>query len=219
MSGMVNWIAAEDADSQKDNFASSEREAGHGADQERQGNWSGASGAADRSLGKFSSQEQPWQELPVHNFPAQINPAQDAELGETALDRNPDVWLYRKRTMALLRRYMRYSVETGRLPSIVGREMFRSRISHYTVTTFEDRVIFVRDVERCLEQLDKFDQQIIARVVLEEHGHDRAAALLGCARRTIERRLPEVLDMLSEAFLAAGLLLPGPERPPEAEKR
>ena len=35
--------------------------------------------------------------------------------------------IYRARTVAMLRRYMRYSIETGRLPSILGREFFERR--------------------------------------------------------------------------------------------
>src|SRR5579872_4845068 len=37
---------------------------------------------------------------------------------------NPDLWLYRDRTVALLRRYMRLSIEVGRMPSLLGREFF-----------------------------------------------------------------------------------------------
>ena len=37
---------------------------------------------------------------------------------------NPDLWLYRDRTVGLLKRYLRYSVEVGRLPSLLGREFF-----------------------------------------------------------------------------------------------
>ena len=40
---------------------------------------------------------------------------------------NPDLWLYRPRTVAILKRYMRMSVEVGRLPSLLGREIFRSQ--------------------------------------------------------------------------------------------
>ncbi len=146
-----------------------------------------------------------WEDLPSHTFPL---PGDDPETGEleTAQDRNPDIWLYRKRTTALLRRYMRFSLEAGRLPSVIGREFFRAKITSYTSTTFEDRVIFVHDVETCLERLDPFDQQIIARIVLQEHDHERAAGLLQCTRKTIERRIPELLDEMSEEFLRVGLL-------------
>ena len=43
-------------------------------------------------------------------------------------------------TVTMLRRYMRYSIETGRLPSLLGREFFRTQVTSYTVVTFEDRV-------------------------------------------------------------------------------
>jgi hypothetical protein len=51
---------------------------------------------------------------------------------------------YRDRTIALLRRYFMLSIETGRLPSLLGREFFRAKCSSYRLVTFEDAVIFVR---------------------------------------------------------------------------
>src|SRR5579864_1098219 len=60
-------------------------------------------------------------------------------------DRERERRTYRGRTVAMLRRYMRYSIETGRLPSLLGREFFRAKVTSYTVVTFEDRVIFVHD--------------------------------------------------------------------------
>ena len=41
------------------------------------------------------------------------------------VSRDPDIWLYRERTIALLKRYLRISIEVGRLPSLLGRELFR----------------------------------------------------------------------------------------------
>jgi hypothetical protein len=70
--------------------------------------------------------------------------------------------IYRARTVGMLRRYMRYSLETGRLPSLLGREFFRAKVTSYTVVTFEDRVIFVHDMEKCLDKLDEFSRQLIA---------------------------------------------------------
>jgi hypothetical protein len=60
--------------------------------------------------------------------------------GETEMD----LWPYRRRTVALLRRYGQASVEVGRVPSLLGREFFRSRVSSYTLRNFEDVVIFGR---------------------------------------------------------------------------
>jgi hypothetical protein len=59
---------------------------------------------------------------------------------------NPDLWLYRDRTLGLLYRYFKLSMEAGRLPSILGQEFFRNQITSYSVSSFEDVVIFVHDV-------------------------------------------------------------------------
>jgi DNA-directed RNA polymerase specialized sigma24 family protein len=152
--------------------------------------------------------------LPVHDFPKQKQDFNETKIRRAAnsyWDRDPDLWMYRKKTAALLRRYMRWSIEAGRLPSLLGRELFRAKVTAYTATTFEDRVIFIHDIEKCLNRLASFDREIVARVVLQEHEHPQAARILHCTRRTIERRLPEVLDELSEAFLKARLLEPLPE--------
>jgi hypothetical protein len=164
----------------------------------------------------------PCEELPVHIFPAELNvpegaPPEDAGLEDAGpeddpLDRNPDLWLYRKRTVGLLRRYMRFSIETGRLPSFVGREFFRAKVTYYAATTFEDRVIFVRDVEKCMNRLEYWDQQLIVRIILQEHGQEQTARILQCSRSSVARRLPEVLDLLSEDFLRVGLLAGLPSR-------
>lgn len=119
---------------------------------------------------------------------------------------DPDLWLYRDRTAAMLRRYFRCSIEVGRLPSLLGREFFRTRVTCYRAGTFEDIVIFVHDVERCLEKLDNFEKALLGKVVLEDFTHCEAARLMGCWRRTVGRRLPEALDHLSDIFLTAGLL-------------
>ena len=113
---------------------------------------------------------------------------------------------YRRRTVAMLRRYMRYSIETGRLPSLLGREWFRAKVTSYSVVTFEDRVIFVHDMEMCLERLDEFSRQIIARHILQEHDCSATARLLHCGERTVRRLTPLVLDELSEILLEAGLM-------------
>lgn len=156
-----------------------------------------------------------WKDLPAHNLPAPTAIASGAELEARAdWDRDPDLWLYRRKTTSLLRRYMQWSLEAGRVPSLLGRELFRAKISAYTATTFEARVIFLHDTERCLSRLKGFDGQIIARIVLQEYDHDAAARILQCDRKTIERRLPELIDELSEAFLKADLL----ERLPETRE-
>ncbi len=74
--------------------------------------------------------------------------------GETEME----LWPYRRRTVALLRRYARASVEVGRLPSLLGREFFRSRVTSYTMRNFEDVVIFVADMEQAIEKLNALEK-------------------------------------------------------------
>src|SRR5690349_16669432 len=119
-------------------------------------------------------------------LPALLGVAEPSTDPRPRLDEEP--WLdsdsvfsvYRGETIKLLRKYFRLSIEIGRLPSLVGREFFRSRISSTRMHTFEDVVIFAHDVERCLALLDDFSQQMIARVILQEYEQYEAAKLLGC---------------------------------------
>jgi len=122
------------------------------------------------------------------------------------LGHDPGLWLYRDRTVGMLRRYLRLSIEVGRLPSLLGREFFRTRVTSYTVSTFEDAVIFVHDVERILERLDAFEKKLIAKVVFQDYSKDDAARLLNCGVRTVARRFPETVDRLTEILLEGGLL-------------
>ncbi len=146
-------------------------------------------------------------ELPAHQFPAR--PAQEERAGTEAMEdpeREQEWRIYRRRTVAMLRRYMRYAIETGRLPSVLGREFFRARVTSYTVVTFEDRVIFVHDMEMCLARLDEFSRRVLSRVVLQEYEQEEAAHLLGCTRMTVHRKLVEALDRLKDILLEVGLL-------------
>ena len=139
--------------------------------------------------------------VPAPTFSGQEVPAQSESDG-----RNADLWLYRERTIGMLRRYLRFALEVGRLPSILGRELFRSKITSYRMASFEDAVIFVHDVERALEQLMFFHQQLIATIIFQEYTHDEAAEVLRCGRRTITREFPLAIDCVSEIFLNGGLL-------------
>jgi hypothetical protein len=168
--------------------------------------------ADKRPLGESSGADALLEGLPAHNFPARPAAPDEAQMQDDPLDRNPDLWMYRKRTVGLLHRYLRFSLETGRLPSFIGREFFRSKVTCYTATTFEDRVIFVRDVEKSLERLAYGDQQLVARTIFQEHSQEQTARILRWGLRTVERRLPQVLDLLSEDFLRVGLLAAVPSK-------
>lgn len=132
----------------------------------------------------------------------------------TDLGGDPELWLYRERTIALLKRYLRISIEVGRLPSLLGRELFRSKVTSYRMSSFEDAVIFVHDVERALDQLDNFGKDLVAVVIFQDYSQDEAAEVLRCARRTVCREFSETINKISELFLDGGLLNRLPQRRP-----
>jgi len=210
MSEMVRWIAAEGSRFRND--ISSPK-------------------GTQRDTGKCIHENQGphVRDLVAHNFASQVVAKNATEAGQVIAEQDqrsrvsqkrrdpghPQIksWeyererrIYRGRTVAMLRRYMRYSMETGRLPSLVGKEFFRSNVTKYRVTTFEDRVIFVHDMERCLGRLDEFAREVLARVVLQEYEHEEAARMFGCTRMTVHRKLLEALDALSEILLEVELL-------------
>ena len=119
----------------------------------------------------------------------------------------PEYSIYRDHCIMLLRRYFSMSIEIERLPSILGRECFTTRTEDYHTHSFEDTVVFVIDVERCLERLYLFDQELIACIILQEYPEEEAVKILHCSSRTIERRLPEALDFLTATFLQNGMLM------------
>lgn len=126
---------------------------------------------------------------------------------------DPDLWFYRSKTMALLTRYARASVETGRLPSMLGREFFRSRFSSYSIRNFEDVVIFVHDMEQAINKLEPLHRRLLAMNVLEEYSPPEVARLLRCPLRNVERFIPEALDELSRVLLEVGLMQKAPSVP------
>jgi hypothetical protein len=115
---------------------------------------------------------------------------------------------YRKYTEALLRRYAHMSLELGRVPSLLGKEMFRGKVTHYVVRGFDDVVIFVHDMEKCMAKLEPEQQQLIERIAVQEYGQGEAAGLLGLSLRTAIRRYASALDELTEIFLERKLLDP-----------
>lgn len=114
---------------------------------------------------------------------------------------------YRKHTEKMLRRYLYASMQVGRAPSILGEPIGRGWVSSRPVRTFEDAVIFVLDVEACLNRLDSLDRQMLSRIVLQEYTQAEAADMLGISLRSVTSKYPQALDRLTEKLLDAGLLL------------
>jgi hypothetical protein len=131
------------------------------------------------------------------------------EAGDESATSDPPIALafLRKHTERMLRRYLYASMQVGRSPSILGDPVGRGWVSSRRVRTFEDAVIFVLDVERCLDRLGSLDRAMLSRIVLQEYTQAEAAVLLGMSPRTISYKFPLALDRLTEQLLENGLLI------------
>jgi hypothetical protein len=136
-------------------------------------------------------------------------PAEQSQAKPATKSPAPDSGLafYRKHTESLLRRYLYASMQVGRTPSILGEPIARGWATSRPVRTFEDAIIFVLDVERCLNQLGSLDRQMLSRIVLQEYTQTETAALLGMCVRTVSYKFPQAVDRLTEKLLATGLLV------------
>lgn len=117
-----------------------------------------------------------------------------------------DAMFFRSQTMAIVRHFYEIASQIGRLPSILGREFFRAKISHHAIPSFEEQVVFVHDVEQALGQLGEEDAEVLALVGLFHCTLDDAAAILGRSRRLVVVQYSDSIDKLAEIFLEAGLL-------------
>jgi hypothetical protein len=120
----------------------------------------------------------------------------------------PGLVFYRQYTEGLLRRFMKMSMQSGRIPSLLGRELFRGKVTSCRVQGFDDVVIFVHDVGRCLEQLDPGLRHLVRRIALEEYTQQETAAMLGLSLRSVVTRYAEAIDKLTGMFLERKLLEP-----------
>lgn len=115
---------------------------------------------------------------------------------------------YRKYTEGLLRRYLRLSMQAGRVPSLLSREMFRGNVTHYRVRGFEEVIIFCHDVEQRLAKLNNTERELIKRVALQQYTQGEAAGMLGMSLSNLIQRYGQAVDRLTRMFLDAGLLNP-----------
>jgi hypothetical protein len=120
---------------------------------------------------------------------------------------SPCLAFYRKHTEKLLRRYLYASMQVGRAPSILADPVGRGWASSRPVRTFEDAVIFVLDVERCLDRLDGLERELLSRIVLQSYTQAETADLLGMSPRSVYSKFVLALDRLTEQLLGAGILL------------
>jgi hypothetical protein len=156
-------------------------------------------------------------ESAVHHIERQLpNPETGTETGteaEPELQPQPEAeplasWaFYRKHTENLLRRYLYASMQVGRSPNLLGESIGRGWVSSRRVRTFEDALIFVLDVERCLKRLTLLDQQLITRRFIQEYTKQEVADILGISLTGVIVKLPQALDRLTESLVESDLLV------------
>ncbi len=119
---------------------------------------------------------------------------------------SPEMAFYRTYTEAILRRYGVLSMESGRVPSLLGREMFRGKVTSYRVHGFDDVIIFVHDVEQCIRLLTPEQQRLIHRIGVQEYTFGEVASMLRLSLRSVQRRYFAAVDELTTILLKRRLL-------------
>jgi hypothetical protein len=97
-------------------------------------------------------------------------------------------------------------MELGQPQSALGKMVLRGRVSSYRLRTFEDGLVFVLDVEKCIKQLDRTSRRVVAFVAVEDYTMMEAVTLTGQSLRSIARIYGEAMDRLTDLFLRFGLL-------------
>lgn len=118
----------------------------------------------------------------------------------------PQLAFYRKYTEAMLRRYLKLSMEAGRVSSLIGQDLFRGNVSHCAVSGFDDVVIFVTDVTRCLDTLEPGQRFLVRSIAIEGYTQGETAASRGLPLRSVIRRYTEAIDHLTRLFLDRRML-------------
>jgi DNA-directed RNA polymerase specialized sigma24 family protein len=72
--------------------------------------------------------------------------------------------------------------------------------------SFEDIIIFMHDVERCLGRLDEEQQQFIARMTLQEYTVLEVSKMMHLSPKTVVSRYKEAIDRLTRIFLSVEIL-------------
>ncbi|MFZ0312551.1 MAG: hypothetical protein WAL85_07580, partial [Candidatus Korobacteraceae bacterium] len=122
------------------------------------------------------------------------------------IDPRPEMLCFRSQTLAMMRHFFELSCQVGRLPSLLGREFFRARVSHHSIPSFEEQIVFARDVELCLNRLSDDHAEIVTLIGLYDFSLDEVGEMLRYSKTAVHRWFWEALDCLSEIFLRAGLL-------------
>jgi hypothetical protein len=118
----------------------------------------------------------------------------------------PELAFYRKYTEGMLRRYVSMSLESGRVPSLLGKEMFRGNVTSCQVHGFDDVVIFIHDMENCIAKLDPEQQRLVRRIAVQQFTHQEVAKMLRMPRTSVLRLYDEAMNLLTGILLEVRML-------------
>lgn len=116
------------------------------------------------------------------------------------------IQFYRRRTEAVLHRYLKASLAVGRISSVMQDVTLRGRTSSYRMKNFEDVAIFAIDVEKCLKLLDVYSLKLVVKIAIQEYMIIEVAKQMGQDERTVARNYGKALDCLSREFLRREIL-------------
>ena len=112
----------------------------------------------------------------------------------------------RRRAVGVLLRYVKTALSVGRIPSPMGMLYVPARTRSKPHSALEDAVVFVCDIELCLEMLSEFDRHLVAFCIYEHHSEWEAARHFHKPQTEISRRLSRSLERLHAVFCKRGIL-------------
>jgi len=118
-----------------------------------------------------------------------------------------EAYFLRPVTHALLRRYLYASMQPCRIASTLDIPIGRGWASSRPVRSFEDALIFIHDMERCINSLNSLDRAMLTGIVIQEWTQVETAGMLGMSVRALSYKFPAALDRLTQKLIAAELIV------------
>jgi DNA-directed RNA polymerase specialized sigma24 family protein len=124
-------------------------------------------------------------------------------------DLNPALIGMRGHTRTMIRRYVLARYQAARIFSCLDASKFSGsgRASAQPIRTFEDALVFVIDMDRCMESLDPTDLELLKRTQIQEFTEAETACLMGMSTRTVSTKAQVALDRLTQRLIDSGLLI------------
>jgi DNA-directed RNA polymerase specialized sigma24 family protein len=115
----------------------------------------------------------------------------------------------RSYTRTMIRRYVLARYQAARIFSCLDASKFSGsgRASARPIRTFEDALVFVIDMDRCMESLSPTDLELLKRTHIQEFTEAETACLMGMSTRTVSTKAKVALDRLTQRLIDSGLLI------------